>query len=40
MSNEYEFIYLNEEEFTKKERSIRKYNMLAYKKLSFSYYPE
>ena len=40
MSNEYEFIYLNEEEFTKKERSIRKYNMLAYKKLTFSYYPE
>ena len=40
MSNEYEFIYLNEEEFTKKERSIRKYNMLAYKKLTFNYYPE
>ena len=39
MSNEYEFIYLNEEEFMKKERSIKKYNMLAYKKLNFEYYP-
>ncbi len=32
--------YVNENEFRKLERSLRKYNMLAYKKLSFTYYPE
>ncbi len=31
--------YVNENEFKKKERSVRKYNMLAYKKLTFEYYP-
>ena len=31
--------YINENEFRKKERSVRKYNMLAYKKLTFEYYP-
>ena len=31
--------YLNENEFKKKERSVKKYNMLAYKKLLFEYYP-
>jgi hypothetical protein len=31
--------YLNENEFRKKERAIKKYNMLAYKKLLFDYYP-
>ena len=31
--------YLNENEFRKKERSVKKYNMLAYKKLIFEYYP-
>ncbi len=34
------FEYLDENDFRKKERSVRKYNMLAYKKLTFSYYPE
>lgn len=34
------FEYLDENDFRKKERSIRKYNMLAYKKLVFEYYPE
>lgn len=32
--------YLDENDFRKKERSVRKYNMLAYKKLVFEYYPE
>lgn len=32
--------YLNENEFKKIERSLKKYNMLAYKKLYFDYYPE
>ena len=36
----YHFEYVNENEFRKKERSVRKYNMLAYKKLTFEYYPE
>ena len=31
--------YVNENEFKKKERAIKKYNMLAYKKLYFEYYP-
>ena len=31
--------YINENEFKKKERAIKKYNMLAYKKLLFDYYP-
>ena len=35
----YHFEYVNENEFRKKERSVRKYNMLAYKKLNFEYYP-
>ena len=36
----YIFEYLDENDFRKKERSLRKYNMLAYKKLTFNYYPE
>ena len=40
MKNSYIFEYLDENDFRKKERSVRKYNMLAYKKLTFSYYPE
>lgn len=40
MQNTYEFDYLDEEEFKKRERAVRKYNMLAYKKLMFEYYPE
>ena len=39
MSN-FIFEYLDENDFRKKERSVRKYNMLAYKKLTFNYYPE
>ena len=35
----YHFEYVNENDFRKKERSVRKYNMLAYKKLTFEYYP-
>ena len=31
--------YLNENEFRKKERAVKKYNMLAYKKLIFDFYP-
>ena len=36
----YHFEYINENEYRKKERSVRKYNMLAYKKLVFEYYPD
>ena len=36
----YVFEYKNENDFRKKERSVRKYNMLAYKKLTFEYYPK
>ena len=39
MNNSYLIEYLNENEFRKKERSIKKYNMLAYKKLIFEFYP-
>lgn len=31
--------YINENEFNKLERALKKYNMLAYKKLNFDYYP-
>lgn len=40
MNQKYIFEYQNENDFRKKERSLRKYNMLAYKKLTFEYYPE
>ena len=40
MKQSYIIEYLNENDFRKKERSVRKYNMLAYKKLTFTYYPE
>jgi len=40
MKQYYIFEYLNENNFKKKERTVRKYNMLAYKKLTFEYYPE
>lgn len=40
MNNNYIIEYLNENEYRKKERAIKKYNMLAYKKLLFDYYPE
>ena len=39
MKNNYIIDYINENEFKKKERAIKKYNMLAYKKLLFDYYP-
>ena len=31
--------YINENEYKKLERALKKYNMLAFKKLSFEYYP-
>lgn len=39
MKETYIFEYVNEAEFKKYERSLKKYNMLAFKKLYFSYYP-
>ena len=39
MKDIYLFDYLNENEFHKLERSLKKYNMIAYKKLYFNYYP-
>ena len=40
MKQNYIFEYQNEIDFKKKERSVKKYNMLAYKKLYFDYYPK
>lgn len=40
MKTSYIFEYINENEFKVKERTIRKYNMLAYKELIFNYYPK
>ena len=37
MKGSYIFEYLNENEFRKLERSVKKYNMLAYKKLVFEF---
>lgn len=39
MIEKYIFEYTNENEFNKLESSLKKYNMLAYKKLCFEYYP-
>ena len=39
IDEKYIFEYLNENDFKKKERSVKKYNMLAYKKMMFEYYP-
>lgn len=39
MKETYLFDYINENEFHKLERSLKKYNMLAYKKLYFEFYP-
>lgn len=39
MKETYVFDYVNENEFHKLERSLKKYNMLAFKKLHFDYYP-
>lgn len=40
MNKPYIFEYLNEAEFKKRERSVKKYNMFAFKKLIFDFYPE
>ncbi len=37
--DKYSIEFENEAEFRKLERSLKKYNMLSYKKLYFSYYP-
>ena len=37
MKNSYIIEYLNENEFRKKERAVKKYNMLAYKQLIFNF---
>ena len=39
MREVYVFEYINENEFKKLERSLKKYNTLAFKKLYFDYYP-
>lgn len=39
MESMYNFEYINENEYKKLERSVKKYNMLAYKKLVFEFYP-
>lgn len=39
MKDQFVFDYINENEFKKLERSLKKYNMLAYKKLYFEIYP-
>lgn len=39
MADKYVFEYANENEFKKLESALKKYNMLAYKKLYFEYYP-
>lgn len=40
MKDSFMFEYINENEFKKLERSLKKYNMLAFKKLYFEYYPQ
>ena len=40
MVEKYIFGYINENEFKKLESALKKYNMLAYKKLYFEYYPK
>lgn len=40
MNANYEFDYLNESDFRNKERTLRKINMLAYKKLTFMFYSD
>jgi hypothetical protein len=39
MKKTYTFEYVDETNFCKLEKSLKKYNMLAYKKLIFDYYP-
>ena len=40
MKNAYIIEYLDENEFRKRERALKKYNMLAYKKFVFEYCPK
>ena len=40
MMDSFVFEYLNENDFRVKERTVRKYNMLAYKEMTFKYYPK
>ena len=40
MKESYVFEYVNENEFHKLERSLKKYNKLDYKKLYFDFYPK
>ncbi len=40
MKDNYVFEYLNENDFRVKERTVRKYNMLAYKEMTFKIYPK
>lgn len=40
MKDKYMFGYDNENEFKKLESALKKYNMLAFKKLCFDYYPK
>ena len=40
MKDNFVFEYLDENNFRVKERTVRKYNMLAYKKMTFDYYPK
>lgn len=40
MEEKYVFGYENENEFKKLESALKKYNMLAFKKLYFEYYPK
>ena len=39
MKGRYLLDYLDENNFKKLERSLKKYNMMAYKKLMFDFYP-
>lgn len=40
MKDNYVFEYLNENDYRVKERTVRKYNMLAYKEMTFKIYPK
>ena len=40
MKDGFVFEYLNENDFRVKERTVRKYNMLAYKEMTFKNYPK
>lgn len=40
MERSYIIEYLDENEFTKRERALKRYNMIAFKKLAFDYSPK